>query len=65
VTDKPSILSARRGGGYVALVDDLAYTYEGVCSRDSIAAALAEHLSGSKPHIRSAGSGPAGHINPS
>ena len=115
------------GGDYVALVDDLAYTYEGVFSRDSIAeavdearmrlepsakfpdflpllvarfareqltaaaqadgwiakpvpeplficvqnagrsqlaAALAEHLSGGKVHVRSAGSAPTGQINP-
>jgi len=122
-----TVPSTRPGGDYLALVDDLAYTYEGVFSRDSIAAAvdearmrlepsakfpdflpmlvarfareqltaaaqadgwiakpvpellficvqnagrsqlaaaLAEHLSGGKVHVRSAGSAPAGQINP-
>ena len=40
--DRVSRSSWLRGPGsdYVALVDDLAYTYEGVFSRDSIAAAV-------------------------
>jgi arsenate reductase (thioredoxin) len=122
-----TVPSTHPGGDYLALADDLAYTYEGVFSRDSIAAAvdearmrlepsakfpdflpvlvarfareqltaaaqadgriakpvpellficvqnagrsqlaaaLAEHLSAGKVHVRSAGSAPAGQINP-
>ena len=37
-----TVQSARPSGDYVALIDDLAYIYEGVFSRDSIAAAVDE-----------------------
>ena len=41
MTDKPSLLSVQPGGDYVALVDDLTYTYDNAGQRIKTAGSLA------------------------
>jgi protein-tyrosine-phosphatase len=62
---KEQLTSAAQSQGRVAkTVPELLFVCVHNAGRSQLAAALAEHLSGHRVHVRSAGSAPSGEINP-
>lgn len=62
---KEQLMSAAQAEGRVAkAVPELLFVCVQNAGRSQMAAALAEHLSGHRVHVRSAGSAPTGQINP-
>ncbi len=62
---KEQLMSAAQAEGRVAkAVPELLFVCVHNAGRSQMAAALAEHLSARRVHVRSAGSAPAGEINP-
>ncbi len=62
---KEQLMSAAQGEGRIAkTVPELLFVCVHNAGRSQMAAALAEHLSARRVHVRSAGSAPTGQINP-
>jgi arsenate reductase (thioredoxin) len=62
---REQLTAAAQADGRIAKpVPELLFICVQNAGRSQLAAALAEHLSGGKVHVRSAGSAPAGQINP-
>ena len=62
---KEQLMAAAQAEGRVAkAVPELLFVCVHNAGRSQMAAALAEHLSGHRIHVRSAGSAPAGEVNP-
>lgn len=62
---KEQLMSAAQGEGRIAkMVPELLFVCVHNAGRSQMAAALAEHLSARRVHVRSAGSAPTGEVNP-
>src|SRR4029077_763706 len=59
-----AVAAAQAKGRITKQVPELLFVCAHNAGRSQLAAALADHLSGGKVHVRTAGSQPAGEVNP-